>query len=139
MPVRIDRMILMPRLRSAIIPILIIVFAQMFYAATVVNKPNILNLPQAQIVPQALGASLAVTTSNSYLGQGGYISAASSSVTITITDGNGFDLAQAWVIPANNTLWLNQYTGTYFPGGFTITCTGGCSSAHAYVSWYVAK
>lgn len=112
---------------------------------TVIQKPgNYRNLPQSQIVPQALGSTLALTATSAYMGDGGYISAGSTSggVTITITDGNGFKLANAWAISANQTVWMGQFSGAYLPGGFTITCSGGagaCAAAHVYMAWYLAN
>ncbi len=126
-------------MRSAIAFLVISSLLGSAYAATIVKPGNYHNLPQAQLVPQALGASLAITSANSYLGDDGWISTAGSSATVTITDGNGFMLAQGWVIPANSTLNLFTYGGAYFPGGFTITCSGGgCAAANVYVSWYLA-
>lgn len=118
--------------------LLVILLATALMAAV---KPNYRNLPQAQITPQTLGASIVVTASDAYLGDGGYVAVAGTGpVTVTITDGNGVTLGNGWSLPANNTLALGAFAGSFLPGGFTISCTGGgCATTKVYVSWYVSK
>ena len=110
------------------------------YSATV-SKPNWRNLPQAQITPQIINASVNCASTDAYMGEGSYIAVGSTGpVTITITDGNGNTMGNAWSVPANNTLYFTSSVGAWLPNGFNVSCVGsGCSTTEVYMSWYTAR